>query len=42
MKKALKANIGETKREFPSVKVTSLKEFLLNENWQRWNKKGSV
>jgi uncharacterized protein YbjT (DUF2867 family) len=28
--------------EFHGVNATSLKEFLLNENWQRWNKKGSV
>ncbi len=40
--KGFKANIEETKRDFPSVKVTTLKEFLLNENWQRWNKKGSI
>jgi uncharacterized protein YbjT (DUF2867 family) len=37
-----KARIDETKREFPSVKVTPLREFLVNENWQRWNKKGSL
>ena len=40
--KGFTANSEETKRNFPSVKVTTLKEFLLNENWQRWNKKGSV
>lgn len=36
------ADMKETTRNFPAVKVTSLKEFLLNENWQRWNKKGSI
>ena len=40
--KGFTVNIEETKRDFPSVKVTTLKEFLVNENWQRWNKKGSV
>ncbi len=40
--KGFTANLEETKRNFPSVKVTTLKEFLLNEKWQRWNKKGSV
>lgn len=40
--KGFTANISQTKLNFPSVKTTSLKEFLLNENWQRWNKKGSV
>lgn len=36
------ANLEETKRNFPAIKTTTLKEFLINENWQRWNKKGSV
>ena len=40
--KGFTANLEETKRNFPSVKVTTLKEFLLSEKWQRWNKKGSV
>lgn len=40
--KGFTANITETKKLFSSVKVTTLKEFLLNENWQRWNKKGSI
>ena len=40
--KGFNANIEEIKRDFPSVKVTTLNEFLINENWQRWNKKGSV
>ena len=40
--KGFNAKIEQTKATFPSVKVTSLKEFLLKENWQRWNIKGSV
>lgn len=40
--KGFTANLEETKSNFPSVRVTTLKEFLLNEKWQRWNKKGSV
>lgn len=41
-KKGFTADISIQKREFPSIKSTSLKEFLLKENWQRWNIKGSV
>lgn len=40
--KGFTASISETIKKFPSVKVTSLKEFLLKENWQRWNIKGSI
>jgi uncharacterized protein YbjT (DUF2867 family) len=40
--KGFSANISETKRNFPAVKPTTLKTWLINENWQRWNKKGSV
>jgi uncharacterized protein YbjT (DUF2867 family) len=40
--KGFTADLEKVKREFPSVKVATLKEFLVNENWQRWNKKGSV
>jgi hypothetical protein len=40
--KGFNANIDETKRNFPSVEVTTLKKWLLNESWLRWNKKGSV
>ena len=40
--KGFDANIEETKRNFPSVNVTTLKKWLVNENWHRWNKKGSV
>jgi uncharacterized protein YbjT (DUF2867 family) len=40
--KGFDAKIEETKRDFPSVKVTDLKKWLVNESWHRWNKKGSV
>jgi uncharacterized protein YbjT (DUF2867 family) len=40
--KGFAANISATNETFPGVKVTALKEFLVNENWQRWNKKGSI
>jgi uncharacterized protein YbjT (DUF2867 family) len=40
--KGFTADIKETKRNFPEVEVTTLKKWLVNENWQRWNKKGSV
>jgi uncharacterized protein YbjT (DUF2867 family) len=33
-------NIESNIKNFPSVKLTSLKEWLVNENWLRWNKKG--
>ena len=35
-------DINETKTNFPAVNVTTLKNWLVKENWQRWNKKGSV
>lgn len=40
--KGFELNMEETQRDFPNVRVTTLKEWLMNENWQRWNKKGSV
>jgi uncharacterized protein YbjT (DUF2867 family) len=40
--KGYTANIAATSKEFPSVTVTGLKQWLLNEGWQRWNKKGSI
>ncbi|MFN0032706.1 MAG: NmrA/HSCARG family protein [Flavobacteriales bacterium] len=40
--KGFTADASIQKREFPSIKSTSLKEFLLKENWQRWNVKGRV
>lgn len=40
--KGYTAGIEETKRNFPAVQITGLKSWLLNENWQRWNKKGSI
>lgn len=36
------ANMKDTAEHYPGVKVTSLKQFLINEHWQRWNKKGIV
>jgi len=40
--KGFTADIETTRRTFPSVDVTSLKNWLANEGWQRWNKKGSI
>jgi uncharacterized protein YbjT (DUF2867 family) len=40
--KGFNADMEETQKNFPSVKVTDLKQWLVNESWQRWNKKGSV
>jgi uncharacterized protein YbjT (DUF2867 family) len=40
--KGFTANLAEVKTNYPAVTVTSLREFLLNENWQRWNKRGTV
>ena len=41
--KGFNAHIEQTKIDFPGVKVTTLREFLVSENWRkRWNKKGSV
>jgi uncharacterized protein YbjT (DUF2867 family) len=40
--KGFDAKIEETKLNFPSVKLTPLNKWLVNENWQRWNKKGTV
>lgn len=41
-RKGFTADMARMKQEFPEVKTTSLKAFLISENWQRWNKKGSV
>jgi uncharacterized protein YbjT (DUF2867 family) len=41
-KQGFEANREKVADSFPGVKPTGFKEFLLNENWQRWNKKGSV
>lgn len=40
--KGFTADASIQKTEFPSINPTSFKEFLLKENWQRWNVKGSV
>ncbi len=40
--KGYTAGIAATKANFPGVAVTRLKEWLVNEGWQRWNKKGTV
>ena len=40
--KGFEADMDKTKKQFPLVSLTPLKEFLMNENWQRWNIKGSV
>ncbi len=41
-KKGFTVDIESNRQNFPSVKITALKEWLINENWQRWNKKGTV
>ena len=40
--KGFTADIKRTKHIFPSVEVTPLKNWLVNEGWHRWNKKGSI
>jgi len=40
--KGFTADIEGIKLHFPSVSPTTLSKWLENENWQRWNKKGSV
>jgi uncharacterized protein YbjT (DUF2867 family) len=41
-KAGFNVDIESNRTNFPSVKLTTLKEWLVAENWQRWNKKGSV
>jgi uncharacterized protein YbjT (DUF2867 family) len=40
--KGFNAPMELTKLNFPAVRPTSLAEWLVNENWHRWNKKGTV
>jgi uncharacterized protein YbjT (DUF2867 family) len=40
--KGFSADMEKTRLQFPSVIPTTLSKWLVNENWQRWNKKGSV
>src|SRR5450432_353648 len=40
--KGFDAQIASTRIKFPAVKPTGLDEWLVNENWHRWNKKGTV
>jgi uncharacterized protein YbjT (DUF2867 family) len=40
--KGFSADMEKTKSDFPTVIPTTLNKWLLHENWQRWNKKGSV
>jgi uncharacterized protein YbjT (DUF2867 family) len=40
--KGFTANMEAAKENFPSVEPTGLKDWLISEKWQRWNKKGSV
>ncbi len=40
--KGFTADMEKARQEFPTVKPTSLHQWMLNENWQRWNKKGSI
>jgi hypothetical protein len=34
--------IENNRQRFPRVKPATLREWLMKENWDRWNKKGSV
>ena len=36
------ADIEGNRRTFPRVHPATLKEWLIGEHWDRWNKKGSV
>jgi uncharacterized protein YbjT (DUF2867 family) len=40
--KGFTADMKEFKSHFPTVLPTTLAKWLENENWQRWNKKGTV
>ena len=40
--KGFTADMEKMKLHFPLVRLTTLSKWLENENWQRWNKKGSV
>jgi uncharacterized protein YbjT (DUF2867 family) len=40
--KGFSADMGKTQLQFPSVIPTTLDKWLINENWQRWNKKGTI
>src|SRR5450432_299983 len=40
--KGFDAQMASTRIKFPAVKPTGLDEWLVNENWHRWNKKGTV
>jgi uncharacterized protein YbjT (DUF2867 family) len=40
--KGFNADRNETRRNFPNLHTVGLKEFLINERWHRWNKKGSI
>lgn len=40
--KGFDADISNNKKVFPTVRMTSLTDWMQHENWHRWNKKGSV
>ncbi len=40
--KGFTADMAAARNAFPFIEPTSLKEWLINENWQRWDKKGKV
>ncbi len=40
--KGYSVDIEGNKKNYPNVKITSFRQWLINENWQRWNKKGTV
>jgi uncharacterized protein YbjT (DUF2867 family) len=40
--RGFEADQASTNLAFPSVKPSTLKEFLIEENWHRWNKKGTI
>jgi len=40
--KGFTADIASLKTKHPALQLTSLRNWLISENWQRWNKKGTV
>lgn len=40
--KGFTADTASLKTNYPGLQLTSFKNWLIHENWQRWNKKGTV
>ena len=41
-KRGFDADMDLMKKNFPDIRRTSLRQWLISEGWQRWNKKGTV